>query len=112
MSFRHLGTRRSPSTSGSNSSSTDKDAMVIFDLDTGRRAEPLEAAQLAGAVERQQQVSRAVLAQQIDSSSRRHACFRAIGYFASAAIARRHSANGAVGYQPIIQTLPEGTRWA
>ena len=33
---------------------TDRDAMVVFDLDTGRRNVPLEASQLAGAVQRQQ----------------------------------------------------------
>jgi hypothetical protein len=89
---------------------TDKDAMVVFDLDTGRRKEPLETAQLAGAVERQQQISRAVLAQQIDSASdasilssrsdemRRRRALGALGF------------GGAVGYQPIIQTLPEGAQ--
>jgi tetratricopeptide (TPR) repeat protein len=89
---------------------TDKDAMVVFDLDSGRRSEPLEAAQLAGAVERQQQVSRAVLAQQIESASdarilssssnemRRRRALGALGL------------GGAVGYQPIIQVLPEGTQ--
>ena len=88
---------------------TDKDAMVVFDLDRGRRSEPLETAQLAGAVERQQQVSRAVLAQQIESASdarilsgrsdemRRRQALGALGI------------GGAVGFQPIIQVLPEGT---
>jgi hypothetical protein len=84
--------------------------MVVFDLDSGRRSEPLEAAQLATAVERQQQVSRAVLAQQIESASdarilssssnemRRRRALGALGL------------GGAVGYQPIIQVLPEGTQ--
>jgi hypothetical protein len=83
--------------------------MVVFDLDRGRRSEPLETAQLAGAVERQQQVSRAVLAQQIESASdarilsgrsdemRRRQALGALGI------------GGAVGFQPIIQVLPEGT---
>ena len=53
---------------------SDKDAMVVFDLNHGRRTEPLEAAQLAGAVKRQQALSRAVLAQQIDSGSDPNAC--------------------------------------
>ncbi len=89
---------------------TDKDAMVVFDLDRGRRTEPLEVAQLAGAVERQQRVSQAVLAQQIDSGNdpsilpsdsdfmRRRRAFGALGR------------GGAVGYQPIIQVLPEGAQ--
>ena len=33
---------------------SDKDAMVVFDLNQGRRAEPIEPAQLAGAVKRQE----------------------------------------------------------
>jgi hypothetical protein len=91
---------------------TDKDAMVVFDLDRGRRTEPLEVAQLAGAVERQQRVSQSVLAQQIESGNdpsilpsdsdfmRRRRAFGALGR------------GGAVGYQPIIQTLPEGAQMA
>jgi hypothetical protein len=89
----------------------EKDAMVVFDLDAGRRTEPLETAQLAGAVQRQQQMSRSVLAQQIDSLSDPRALptdsdilrrRRALGAF---------GLNGAVGYQPIITTLPEGTNF-
>jgi hypothetical protein len=87
---------------------SDKDAMVVFELDHGRRNEPLEAGQLAGAVQRQQAVSRAVLAQQIESLSdsrllpansdlfRRRQALGALGI------------GGAVGYQPIIQILPSG----
>jgi hypothetical protein len=107
--FRHLGSDQSEH-ERKQLDLTDKDAMVVFDLDHGRRSEPLEAAQLATAVERQQQVSRAVLAQQIESASdarilsstsnemRRRRALGALG------------ARGAVGYQPIIQTLPEGTQ--
>ena len=47
----------------------DKDAMVVFDLNHGRRSEPLETAQLAGAVKRQDTLSRQVLAQQISNGS-------------------------------------------
>src|SRR5204863_8665466 len=47
----------------------DKDAMVVFDLNHGRRTEPLESAQLAGAVKRQETISRSVLAQQISDGS-------------------------------------------
>ena len=48
---------------------SDKDAMVVFDLNHGRRSEPLESAQLAGAVKRQEILSRSVLAQQISDGS-------------------------------------------
>jgi von Willebrand factor type A domain len=88
----------------------DKDALVVFDLDHGRRTEPLEAAQLAGAVERQQQVSQAVLAQQIESGNDPSILT------AQSEILRRRNAlgalglGGAVGYQPIIQVLPEGAQ--
>ncbi len=47
----------------------DKDALVIFDLNHGRRSEPIETAQLANAVKRQETISRTVLAQQLDTGS-------------------------------------------
>jgi hypothetical protein len=87
----------------------DDDAMVVFDLDVGRRTEAIEVAQLAGAVQQQQQFSRAVLAQQVDSLSDPRALptqsdilrrRRALGAFGR---------GGAVGFQPIIEVLPEGT---
>jgi len=107
--FRHLGSEQ-PEHERRQLDLTEKDAMVVFDLDHGRRSEPLEAAQLATAVERQQQVSRAVLAQQIDSASDPR-----ILSSSSDALRRRRALGalgigGAVGYQPIIQTLPEGTQ--
>ena len=88
----------------------DKDAMVVFDLNHGRRSEPLESAQLAGAVKRQETISRAVLAQQI---SRRFRSKRASRTGRCDAIWRGRQpsleARGAVGFQPIVQTLAEGT---
>jgi uncharacterized protein with von Willebrand factor type A (vWA) domain len=84
----------------------DKDALAIFELNAGRRAEPLEASQLATAVERQQAVSRTALAQQLDSLSDEGV----IPGRADAVRFRREllGRGGAVGYQPIIQTLSEG----
>jgi hypothetical protein len=85
---------------------SEKDAMVVFDLNHGRRAEPLEAAQLAGVVKRQQAISRAVLAQQIESGSDPGALpFRPGDAARQAALFGRA---GAVGFQPIIQTISEG----
>jgi hypothetical protein len=84
------------------------EAMVVFDLDRGRRTEPLQAAQLAGAVKRQEAISRAVLAQQLSSGSDP----RLIPGGSAADFARRRAlfgGGGAVGFQPIIQVLPEGT---
>ncbi|MEX0587134.1 MAG: hypothetical protein WD176_10850, partial [Pirellulales bacterium] len=87
----------------------DKDAMVVFNLDKGQRTEPIEESQLAGAVKRQESVSRAVLAQQLSSGSDDHVLpVRPINDFARRAMFGR----GAVGFQPIIETLPEGTMLA
>jgi hypothetical protein len=84
-----------------------KDALVVFDLDSGRRNEPLETAQLAGAIKRQQQLSRSVLAQQLSSGSdERVLPFRPDALARQAAL---FGSRGAVGYQPIIITLPTGT---
>jgi hypothetical protein len=85
---------------------TDKDAMVVFDLDKGRRAEPLAAAQLAGAVKRQEKLSRSVLSQQISSGSDPRALPVRPGD--AARQAALFGGGGAVGFQPIIQVLPEG----
>jgi hypothetical protein len=86
---------------------TDKDAFVVFDLNEGRRAEPLETAQLAGAIQRQRQLSRSVLAQQLSSGSdERVLPFRPGDLARQAAL---FGNRGAVGYQPIIITLPTGT---
>jgi hypothetical protein len=107
--YRHVGTDKAEH-ERKQLELTDKDALVVFDLDNGRRTEPLEEAQLAGAVARQQQVSQAVLAEQIESGSdprilsalsdpmRRRQALGALGL------------GGAVGYQPIIQVLPEGAQ--
>jgi tetratricopeptide (TPR) repeat protein len=89
------------------------DAMVTIEVPAGRRQEPLLDAQVAQDVVTQQQLGRAILAQQLagmaDSSaaaslSQSRGTQRPTGtpgmpFFRS----------GAVGYQPIITTLPEGT---
>jgi hypothetical protein len=88
----------------------DKDAVVNFSLKDGRRKEPLEKAQVVATAGKQQAVSRAILAQQLDSLSDD-------GAMADLAVARRlqqgglpfFGGRGAVGFMPVISTLPEGT---
>lgn len=87
-----------------------KDAVVEFNLADGRLDQPLEEQQIAQAIERQRAVSQAVLSQQIDSlagdsptslrpqEARRRRLALANG-------------NAAVGFQPVIITLPDGTNF-
>jgi hypothetical protein len=89
---------------------TDKDAMVVVDLNKGRREEPIEATQLAGAVKRQQDIGRAVLAQQIEGGSDPRVLPTRPGDFARQAALFGRA--GAVGFQPIVQVLPEGTNFS
>ncbi len=91
------------------------DALVVFNLEGGRRTDPLEDQQLAAAIERQTAVSSQVLAQQVGQD---------INSLADPSIIpgrgnldpldlRRQLAlarGGAVGFQPVIVTLPDGTQ--
>jgi hypothetical protein len=89
----------------------EKDAIVLFDLDKGRRLENLETAQLAGVARRQQQIASSVLAQQLGDYSDPGALpvrpFDNSSQLARALLAR--GGGGAVGFMPQIQVLPEGT---
>jgi hypothetical protein len=88
----------------------DKDSVVVFDLDKGRRTEKLEAAQLAGTAQRQQEVTRDVLAQQLsDGSSDSAVPVRPFDPASQLARALLGRGRGAVGFMPIVQTLPSGT---
>ena len=88
---------------------SDKDAMVIFDLNKGRRNDPIELAQLAGAIKRQQTVSRSVLAQQINNGSDPSAAPNRSPLGPLFEGQRRALlGGGAVGFQPIVQTLTGG----
>jgi hypothetical protein len=92
---------------------SDKDAMVVFDLNHGRRTEPLESAQLAGAVKRQEVLSRSVLAQQMSDGSDPSAIpNRGLDALGRRAAFLNGFGRGAVGFQPIVQTLPEGRMMA
>ena len=88
-------------------------AVVQFDLEGGRRTEPLAEQQLAQAVNRQQAVSRAVLAQQLSSLSDPGVAERAARRDPriAARLRRALGGGGAVGFQPVIVQLPEGTNF-
>jgi len=103
------------------------EAMVVFDLKDGRRKEALQEQQLANAVAGQMAVNRQVLAQQLAAAVDPQAV-------QSLAAARAYNGGssvgnvswspfvigqtpvalgGAVGYQPVIISLPEGANmWA
>ncbi len=94
----------------------DKDSLVVFDLDKGRRTDKLEAAQLAGAVERQQALSRSVLAQQLsDGSSGAAVPVRPAGLFGATGtpfvtgLTPVIGRGGAVGFMPQVTVIPSGT---
>lgn len=87
-------------------------AVVVFDLKDGRRKDPLQQHQVANAAGVQMAVGRQILAQQLAA---------AVDPGAAAGLSlsrQRQGGNrflpfpfqvaGAVGYQPVIQTLPEG----
>jgi hypothetical protein len=95
---------------------SERDALVTFDLADGRRTEPLAQAQLATAAANQVAVNQAVLANQlssIDTSSSGSNSTGVIGApgtggFAPNPFGLPFLRTGAVGYQPVITTLPEG----
>ena len=89
------------------------DAYVSIEVPEGRRTEPLLDAQVAQDVIAQQQLGRTILAQQLagivdpnasDSMSQSRGTPRT-----TTAPGMPFSRGGAVGYQPVISTLPEGT---
>jgi len=85
----------------------DEDALIVFDLEGGRRKEVLAEHQLANAAAGQMAVNQAILAQQIGSMSQANPSGGAN------LNASRQGLFGvpfqqAVGYQPIIISLPQG----
>ena len=89
----------------------DEDALVVFNLEQGRRTDPIEAQQLVASVERQQAISQAVMAQQLGSISD-PSILPGRGEYSPLDLRRQLALarGGAVGYQPVIITLPEGTQ--
>ncbi|MFO0264143.1 MAG: hypothetical protein ACK53V_21145, partial [Planctomycetota bacterium] len=104
----------------------DKGSLVLFNLPQGRRTEPLEQIALATAVQEQFIVNRSVLAQQLDS---RHSRSASADYYRSrygqlaggggqfGGGQMNGPAGGglgpnAVGYMPVISTIPSGAQFS
>jgi hypothetical protein len=89
----------------------DKDALVVFDVANGRRKEALAEHQVANVAKVQMAVGQAVLAQQLDSAASQSNALS--DYARSVRIAQQQGRwlaprRNAVGYRPVITTLPEG----
>ncbi len=110
---------RSPEQSGQTKqvSLSSEGAIVVFDLDKGRRTESLDAQKLASLIETQEEVNEGVIASDLnrDQSSR-----AAQSYYGSRpdapqgdqepiVVSRDGRRFGPKGYQPVITTLPQGT---
>jgi hypothetical protein len=88
----------------------DKDeAVIAFDLQDGQRKEPLHEQQVVNAIDTQLAVNRQVLAQQIGGSVDPSVLQAlALSRAGNGNGANPFAIHGAVGYQPVIETLPEG----
>jgi hypothetical protein len=92
---------------------TDKEIMVVYDLKEGRRVESLKDAQVANAAREVNNVNHAILAQQLASLGSGAGTTPST---VSGTVANPFGAGGflpfarggAVGYMPVITTLPEG----
>ena len=93
----------------------DSDKLVIFSLENGRRTEPVAQQQVANAVANQMALNvaadRFVLAQQLNNATDPTAVANLANARQAAFLAGLvpFGRGGAVGYMPIIITLPEGT---
>ncbi len=90
----------------------DDEALIVFDLKGGRRAEPVEKQQLATAVAKQVHVGQQILGQQLAAAANPGTLgsflnSRGIGPANGVAFAP-FFLRGAVGYQPVITVLPSG----
>ena len=101
----------------------EKNAVVLFNVDDGRRAEPLAAAQVAQVAKVQNAMNRAVLAQQLAQLGQNDAArnYALSLYLAGGGTLPGGGAGGpnnpffrrgAVGYRPVITALPEGANFS
>jgi hypothetical protein len=86
------------------------EASVAFELQNGRRNEALAEEQLANAVNGQLAVGKAILAQQLNQQLASATDTDTLGGFLGGN--NRFGLRGAVGYQPVIITLPEGANFS
>jgi len=85
-----------------------QDAAVVFDLNDGRRTEPLAESQLANAVAVQMEVNRAILAQQLGALTDPNSDVSLINSRGGLAAANFPILQQAVGFMPVITVLPAG----
>jgi hypothetical protein len=83
------------------------EAPMAFDMQNGRRVEPLDEVLVANAAESQRMIGNAILGQQLAGLNNSDIVGGGINPFDP-----RFFLRGSVGYQPIIITLPEGTNMA
>ena len=88
----------------------DDRAVVVFELDDGRRKDALDEQQIAAVARVQQEFSRALLGRQLDSYEYSDAVR---DYLRDALAAQRDGRmpRGGVGVRPVITVLPEGTNF-
>jgi len=95
----------------------DKDALVIFALNEGRRTEPVEEQQIANAAADQLRMHEHIVAQRHHVLAQQLASGVDTGSMAGLMRSRQNMGGlsplfvrgGSVGYQPVIEVLPEGT---
>ncbi len=88
----------------------DEPVAVVFNLDRGRRMQPLADHQVATIEKTENTLSRAMLAQQINSlESSDAARALAVDRFRTAQALGLVPFRGAVGFRPVVTPLPEGT---
>ncbi|MDX1948383.1 MAG: hypothetical protein SFU86_23540, partial [Pirellulaceae bacterium] len=88
----------------------EKNAEVIFAVENGRRKDALPEAQVANVAKVQNAMNRAVLAQQLAGLNGTNPAGQ--NFANSLAALRGFWGRGAVGYRPVITTLPEGANFS
>ncbi|TWT47676.1 VWA domain-containing protein [Botrimarina hoheduenensis] len=86
------------------------EAIVEFEMASGRRDEAVETQQIAGAIRRQQAIGQAALAQQLSSLSGDGPVSLRPDEIRRRRLALARQGAG-VGFQPVITTLPDGTNF-